>query len=289
MEGDIAKRMQSPKKSLGKGILLFAGSSLYALALNLFLVRNHIAPGGFSGVATVFNYLFAWPVGLVVFLSNLPLFLLAWRRLGAEFCLLSLLSTGIMSIMIDATAYLPLFTQDRLMASIYGGVLSGAGIGLLLIAGATSGGSDLLGRLLLEGFPSISIGKLIAIIDGAVILFAALVYRNIESALYAIITIYITSRLTDVIVNGFSYEKIAYIVTERPKEVTDAIFSQLHRGVTLLQAKGMYTQKDKSVLMVVIKKNQTVALKNIIRQIDSQAFVIMSEAVEVLGLGFRTG
>lgn len=274
-------------KALWKGVLLIVGSSLYAIALNLFLVGNHIAAGGFSGLATVFHYLFGWHIGLVVFLFNLPMFGLAWRRLGAKFCLLSFLATGIMSVIIDTTTFLPLFTTDRLMASIYGGVLSGLGVGILLSAGATSGGSDLVGRLLAEILPSISIGKLIAFIDMLVIVFAAIVFRSAESALYALITIYIGSRLTDAIMVGFSYEKMAYIVTEYPQEVTDAIFTRLRRGVTSLEATGMYTKKPKNVLLVVVKKNQMVALKEAIHSIDSQAFVVMCEAVEVLGLGFE--
>lgn len=275
------------EKILGKGVLLVFGSSLYALALNLFLVGNHIAPGGFSGIAAVLHYLFGWPVGLVVFLANLPLFAVAFSRLGAKFCLLSFFSTCVMSFVIDATAFLPLFTQDRLMASIYGGVLAGGGIGILLRAGATSGGSDLLGRLLVDPFPSFSVGGMIALIDAGVILFAAVVYREIESALYAMITIFITSRLTDAILSGFSYEKIAYIITERPQEVTEAVFARLGRGVTAFPAKGMYTRQDKNVLMVVVKKNQTVALKELIKQTDPAAFFVMSEAAEVLGQGFE--
>ena len=278
------------KKQLGgllwKVFAFILGSCLYALSLNLFLVKNRIAPGGFSGFATVFNYLFGWPVGLVVFLMNLPLFVFAWRKLGRSFCLLSFFATTVLSISIDATAHLPLFTTDRLMASIYGGVLSGTGIGLLLSINATTGGSDLLGRLLYEYFPLVSIGKLIAIIDGVVISFAAGVYRSVESALYAMITIFIASQLTDRVVSGFDYEKLCYIVTDSPQDVTTAVFEKLHRGVTLLNGRGMHTGQNKGVLMIVIKKNQTAALKEVIRQADPHAFVVLCEAAEVLGLGF---
>lgn len=268
-------------------ILVLVGSSCYALALNLFLVRNNIAAGGFSGIATVIHYLTGLPVGAMVLFMNIPLFFLSWKSVGHRFFAICVASTVIMSVAIDMFASLPLFTTDRLMASVYGGVLSGFSVGLLYHAGGASGGSDLLARLINRIMPHVSIGRLLIIIDGIVIIFAAIIYKNAESALYAAITIYIAARITDASISGLDYAKVCFIITTKSQEISDNLLKSSTRGITRIAGTGLYTGQGRDVLMTVVKKNQIIGIKSAVKIIDPEAFVIVSDATEVLGKGFK--
>lgn len=268
-------------------LLCTVASLLLALGLDLFLIPNKIVNGGFSGLATVFLHLFGTPVGLVNLLLNIPLFLVAWRLLGRRFLGLTMYSAVVSSAFIDALSFLQPLSADPILAALYGGALVGLSMALLVLSSATSGGSDLLARLLHHKFPGLSISKFLALADGAIVLFAGIAYRDPQSPLYAIISIFVTSKVMDAILNGFDYAKVAYIVTDRPKQVADAVFQIVDRGVTQLEAQGMYSGERKYVLMSVIRKMETVKLKQAVKEADPNAFVFLSPAVEVLGNGFK--
>jgi uncharacterized membrane-anchored protein YitT (DUF2179 family) len=182
------------------------GSVIYAVAVNDFLKPNHIAPGGFTGITTILNYLFGLPIGATMLVLNIPLFIYSFKGIGKDFVLKTIISTISMSAAIDLLAFLPSITDDRLLSAIYGGVLSGVGFAMIFMGGATSGGSDLLAKIIIK-FNKMSMGKMILIIDAVIIVFSAVVYNNINSALYAIINLYINTHLIDVILTGFDFAR----------------------------------------------------------------------------------
>lgn len=281
------KDSKSALRELGRILLIIAASTLNAFALNLFLVGNNIAAGGFSGMSTVIHYVNGWPIGLMTLAMNIPVYILSYKNMGRRFFFSCLFATVVMSLSIDLLAFLPTFTDDRLMAAIYGGLLFGLSVGLMYHAGASNGGTELLSRLLAKWLPFLSVGGWMTVIDGFVVACAAFVYGEIESALYAAIVIYITSKVTDAIISGLDYAKVCYIITNKTDKISAALFSSSPRGITRIEGTGLYTGSEHDVLMTVIKKSQLISFKNTVRETDPEAFVIVSEAVEVLGRGFK--
>lgn len=269
-------------------ILVIIGNACYAFSFNTFLIGNNIAPGGFSGIASILNYLTGFSVGGLVFVMNVPLFIFSYKKLGREFILKSFFSVTILSIFLDTLTILPNATTDRLMASIYGGAIMGVGIGCSYIANAAAGGTELLSRVILRYNKKLTMGKMMLFADGTVVVLAILVYGNIESGLYAAITVFLTSKVADGFIGGFDYANICYIVTDYPDEISEKLMTDTRRGVTKLQGTGMYTKKSKPVLMMVIRKTEAVKVKETVISVDPNAFMIVTEALEVLGEGFKT-
>lgn len=261
------------------------GCLIGALAYPWFLVPNHIAPGGLTGLATVFNYLFGWPVGTTSLLMNIPLFLIGFKAMGGGFAIRSLAATLLFSLFIDL---LPLgcLTQDPMLASVFGGALLGAGIGLILRAGATTGGTDMAARMVHKHLPYLSVGMILFAIDGIVVVLAG-IYIHIEHALYAFISIYVSSMLINVVVDGLTTEKACYVITSAYEQVKTEVMAELNRGVTLLSAKGGFSGEERPILLCVVSAQEVARLKMIVRRTDDKAFVFISDAHEVLGEGFR--
>ena len=267
-------------------LMIICGSVIFAVALDVFLKHSHIVPGGFTGITTVLNYLFGLPIGATMLVLNIPLFIYSFKGIGKEFVFKTIISTVAMSAAIDLLAFLPSITDDRLLSSIYGGVLSGLGFSMIFWGGATSGGSDLLAKIITK-YNKMSMGKMILIIDGIVITFSAIVYNDINSALYSIISLYISTHLIDVILTGFDFARATYIITSKPHEMSQMIMNELKRGVTLVKSTGMYTKNDRDMLLVVVKPKETPRLKEIIKAVDEDSFAIMTQATEVFGMGFK--
>lgn len=275
------------KKAVNDFLHLLTGGLIWAVSIDTFTVPNLIAPGGVSGLATVLNYFFRLPVGFTILLFNLPLFLLAFRKLGKSYILRTGLCVVLTSALIDGAAlFLPTFTDDKLLAAILGGVLGGIGLGLIYSRDMATGGTDLLARLLQEKFPNISYGKLVLFFDGIVVLIAAVAFQDWISAIYAFITIYLNEIFVDRILDGMSKAKVLYIISEKNPEISDKVLTRLERGATALHAKGCYTKTEKDILMVVIRRYELPGIKNLIRDIDPNAFIIVGEVTEVLGEGF---
>ncbi len=269
-----------------KYAVITTGSVLYALSFNLFLTPNLIAPGGVSGIAIVINYLTSFPVGVMIILLNIPLFLLSYLKFGGEFLFSSFFATALSSVIIDLTTGIPPFTEDPILAAVYGGILMGAGLGLVFIYGATTGGSDILSRLIKLRFPHVRMGRMMLFVDAVIISASAVAFRDINSALYAIITLYLSSKVIDVILYGTDYEKLAYIISDRCDEISRKIQEDLERGVTLLYGEGGYTKRQKKIIMCALKRQQASKAAQIASEIDPDAFVIVVEAHEILGDGF---
>ncbi|MDP4110059.1 MAG: YitT family protein [Bacillota bacterium] len=270
-----------------KYFIITVGTVLYALSFNLFLTQNNIAPGGVSGIAIVVHYLTSFPVGVMIILLNIPLFILSFILLGGEFILLSFYATVLSSVIIDATARLAPFTKDPILAAIYGRILMGAGLGLVFNYGATTGGSDILSRLIKLRFPHVSMGRMMLLVDFVIISLSAIAFRSINTALYAIITLYISSKVIDLILYGTEYEKLAYIISDHCDEITEKFQNELERGVTLLYGEGAYTKQHKKVIMCALKRQQASKAAEIASSIDPEAFVIIVAAHEIYGDGFE--
>lgn len=282
-----AKRFDA-KETLLDLLFFLAGSFLFAASVNMFTSPNQIAPGGFTGISTLVNHLTDLPIGAVMFVLNIPLFVLAFRMFGKDFILKTFIATFLVSAVIDILANVyPVYQGDRLMAAIFGGVCSGGGIALILFRGATSGGTDILAKLLRIKWPHVSMGTVIMVSDLIVVAVSGIVYKNLESSLYAFITTFIASRTIDYVLYGRGYGKMLIIFTDNPKDVSGAITEQMGRGVTILDATGAYTGNKKYMLVCAVRTNEIAKVSKLIKKHDENPFIIVTEAGEIFGEGFK--
>jgi len=263
---------------------ILAGSLIAASAYPAFLVPNNIAPGGLTGVATILNFLFRWPVGTVSLLLNIPLFIIGYRAMGRIFAFRSLIATILFSLLIDILPIRPVST-DPLLGTLFGGVVLGAGLGLILRGGATTGGSDMVARMVHRKLPFISVGMFLFAVDCLVVLGAAVAIGT-EQALYAFINIYVCSKVIDAVMMGFSGNKACFIMTSRWEEITRRLMDEVGRGVTHLEAKGAYTGRQQPVVLCVAARQEIMSVKRIVQEEDEKAFMFITEAHEALGEGF---
>ena len=265
------------------------GSILYALAYNIFYAPNLVAMGGLTGLGQVLNALIpVLPVGTTVFVMNVPLFFLGWKFIGGHLLVSSLYAMTFSSFAIDVMDMIYQFPpMDTMLAAIFGGALLGAGIGLVFSKGATTGGTDLIARLLKLKFAWLPMGTLVLIPDFIVIVLAAIAFGKVESALYGLVSLFITSKVMDMVLYGMDSSKVAYIISDACKEITDAVMA-MDRGATILHGEGAYSGDEKKVLMVAFKQKEIVPLKEKVNEIDPHAFLIVCDAHDVLGEGFRT-
>lgn len=282
-------RMMDHKRNTKNGTIfaylqIIIGCILGGAAYPLFLTPGNIAPGGLTGMAMVINYLFHWPVGTVSLILNVPLFLLGWRTMGRRFVLRTLIATILFSVLIDLLPLKPL-TDDPLLSALFGGVLLGIGLGLILRGEATTGGTDMLARMIHRSVPAISVGMFLMALDCAVVLVAA-VAIGVTQALYAIICIFVSSKVIDAVMIGFSGNKACFIVSEKNGIIMQRILTELERGVTQLSAKGGYTGEERPTLFCVVSRMEVTAVKNVVREEDENAFMIVVDAHEAIGDGF---
>lgn len=280
----IDHNKSTKKENIFSYLQIIVGCILGGAAYPLFLTPGNIAPGGLTGLAMVINYLFHWPVGTVTLILNMPLFIFGWKFMGKRFILRTLIATLLFSLLIDLLPLKPL-TDDPLLSAIFGGVLLGIGLGLILRGEATTGGTDMLARMIHRSVPAISTGMFLMALDCAVVIVAA-VAIGITQALYAIICIYISSKVIDTVMIGFSGNKACFIISTRSEVIMNRILTEMERGVTELSAKGGYTGEDRPTLMCVVSRMEVTAIKNIVRDEDENAFMIVVDAHEAIGDGF---
>ena len=263
---------------------ILLGALVGGAAYPLFLTPNRIAPGGITGVAMILNHLFHWPVGTVSLALNVPLFIISYRAMGKIFAFRSLVATVLFSLFIDILPLKPL-TMDPLLGTLYGGVLLGVGLGLIMRGGATTGGSDMIARMVHRRFQFISVGSFLFAIDCAVVMAAGFLIGTTE-ALYALINIFLTAKVMDVVIVGFSANKACFVISSKWQEISERIMRDMDRGVTQLTARGAYTGTERPTLLCVISRSEIMAFKRILREEDENAFVIIVEAHEAIGDGF---
>ena len=267
--------------------IITLGAVIYALAFDWFVAPNQIAMGGVTGLAQIVNALVpVLPVGVLSILVNVPLFLAGWRLLGGRLLVSSLYAMAVSSLAIDVIAWMHTFPpMDPILATLYGGAGMGVGLGLVFSQGATTGGTDIIGKLLKLKFPWLPIGKLVMIPDMVVVILAAVVFGTVNAALYGLIQMYLLSKVMDMILYGWDTSRVAYIITDRWEETVQGLLD-MNRGVTLLQGKGAYTGAEKQVLLVAFRQREIVPIKRMLREIDPKAFFIVCDAHETLGEGF---
>ena len=251
-----------------------------------FLTPHSIAPGGLTGVATILNYLFQWPIGTVSLIMNIPLFIIGWRSMGRSFAFRTLFATVLFSLCIDFLPLEPL-TQEPLLATLFGGVLLGAGLGFIMRGGASTGGTDMIARMVHHRLPFISTGAFLFAIDCVVVL-AAGITMGMSEALYALISIYVCAKVMDVVMMGITTRKACYIITPKWKEVEKQILFVMDRGATELLARGAYSQEERPVLLCVVNSQEIQQIKRIVHATDESAFMIITDAYEALGEGFSS-
>lgn len=265
-------------------IQIIMGCLIGGAAYPLFLVPNSIAPGGLSGLAMVLNHLFHWPVGMTSLIMNIPLFLVGYKAMGKLFVWRSLVATVVFSLSIDLIK-LPAMTVDPLLGTLYGGLLLGVGLGLILRGGATTGGTDMIARMVHSRMPFITVGVFLLMIDCVVVILAGAVMGTSEG-LYAMISIFISSKVIDMVMAGFSSNKACFIITKQWDGVTRQILRDMNRGVTQLTARGAYSGEERPVVLCVASRQEVARLKDIVREADENAFMFVTEAHEALGEGF---
>lgn len=264
-----------------------AGVIITALGLDMFLIPNKIAAGGVSGAATVVHYVFGPPVGLTMLFMNIPLFAAGIYRLGLTFGFRSLYGTLALSVAVDGlNVFLPVPTQEPLLASLYGGALVGLGLGLVFRYRGTTGGTDLAAAVL-RSYTGINIGQLLFMVDAAVVLAAGLTFHSWELAMYALLTIFITAWVIDLVQEGISYAKAFFIISAKSDAIAEAVLNKVDRGGTALKGRGLYTGTDREVLLTVVNRSEVSRLKEVVYEIDPGAFVILTDVREVLGEGFK--
>jgi uncharacterized membrane-anchored protein YitT (DUF2179 family) len=268
-------------------LIITAGVVILDLALDWFLIPNQIAAGGLSGVAVLLNAKLGWPVGPTFLVMNIPLFIVGWRYLGgANFAARSLYATFLVGALVDPLAVLARpATHDPVLATVYGGLLGGLGVGLVYRYRGSTGGTDIV-ALLINRFSGISVGLGQLLADGAIVVASGLLL-NLQLALYALISIYLSIKVLDGVVEGFGYVRLAHIISDQPDKITQAILFKLQRGVTLLEGKGGYTQQERQILLVAISQREVSQLKELVAEADPDAFIIIGNAAEVLGQGFK--
>jgi len=266
------------------GVLL--GVAITAAGLDMFLIPNKIAAGGVSGIATIVYYLVKFPVGMTMLAINIPLFLLSIKEMGLSFGVRSLFGTVTLSLFVDLLAnYLPVPTHDIFLASLYGGVLVGVGLGIVFRSKGTTGGTDLAAALI-HRYTGLPIGMSLLSIDACVIV-AAGIFFNAEAAMFALITVFVTARVIDIVQEGVGYAKAALIISDHNDRIAEVILHQMDRGATALRGRGLYTKHEKDVLLSVVTQSEVTRLKEMVYAVDPKAFVIVANIHEVLGEGFR--
>ena len=253
----------------------------------MFFLKVKITPGGVSGLATVIYYLTNISVGTVVFAINIPLFIAGFFAFGKRYSAKTLFATLLLSVVLDTTTFLPQVTDDMLLASIFGGLLMGAGMALVFKGGATTGGTDVAAKLVIKYFPRFNIAEQLFFIDGLVVITAMIAFRNFDIGLYSIITIWISAKVIDLLFEGVGFAKAIFIISDNGDEIADRIMAEVGRGVTGISGEGMYFKTKKKVLLTIADKSQIPSIKFIVKDIDSNAFVFITDVRETLGEGFN--
>ncbi len=283
---------QNMAKTIAMDLLvdLIAGIA-FGISVNVFTAPNHIAPGGVTGFATLMNYIFGVPIGLMSFCINVPLLLIGVRVLGKEFFFRTLKSVVIINFSVDVIVPMMVqgyvYTGEKIMAGLMGGVLMGVCVGSVLQRGSTSGGLDIVGRVVRKKMPQFSIGKIMFAGDFTILVVSMLVYKNIESGLNGLICIFVSSKVVDYLLYGMEKGMMLYVISDKAEEIAREIMSSIVRGATMIQAEGAYSRDPKKVVLCAIKEHQYPEVKRLIKQIDPNAFLMVNDAHDILGSGFN--
>lgn len=268
-------------------VLTIVGALIMALGVSLFLLPNQLSSGGVAGVATITYYLLKIPMGTMILLINIPLFMIAFFKVGKSFFVKSLIGTIALSYFIDFFDKFEPLTNDRFLACIYGGILLGLGTAIILKASSSTGGSDIVSFIVKEYKPNVKVGNLITIIDIMIVALNVVFFREIEIGLYSAIAIYLMGKMIDILFEGINFTKLLLIISDKTEEIAEEVGKKVQRGTTGIYGKGMYTNEDKLILMCAASRGDVNRIKIIAKKIDQHAFIIITNSREVVGLGFK--
>jgi uncharacterized membrane-anchored protein YitT (DUF2179 family) len=272
-------------------ILLIAfGSALMGVAYASFLIPHRIVPGGVGGLSIILHHYLKTPVGITIIILNIPIFILGIRTLGKTFGVKSILGIILSALFIDFFSYgvrLPAITDNRILAAIYGGIILGVGLGIVFRGRGSTGGTDIIGQII-NRYTNITTGMGILVTDFIIISLSGIVFRSFEIPLYGYLALFLSSRVLDFVVEGFSYARAVIIISEKPAEIAEGIMKDMDRGVTKLKGLGGYTDAEKDVLLVVVNRREVSIIRQLVKEKDPKAFVIINDVYEVLGKGFRS-
>ena len=274
-------------KTIKEIIGTLIGAAIMALGTSLFLLPNQLSSGGFAGIATIAYYFLNIPMGLTIVVINIPLFIVAAYRLGKSFFLKSLIGTISFSAFVDIFDKITPLTNDRFLACIYGGIIIGLGTAIILNSNSSTGGSDLLSFIARTFNPDLRMSNIIIIIDTVIVLLNMLFFKEIEIGLYSAIAIYLMGKIIDIIFEGIYFTKLLIIISDKNEEIAKEVGEKIQRGATGIFGKGMYTGEDKLILMCAASRGDIARIKNIARKIDRNSFIIIANAREVVGKGFK--
>ncbi|MBE7053129.1 MAG: YitT family protein [Ruminococcaceae bacterium] len=270
-----------------KSILLtILGTMITGFGIGVFLTPNKIVGGGASGISTILYHTLKIAPGVSFFVINILFLLIGLKVLGKDFTLKTIFGVALISIFVQLFSYIPFYTENTFLAVIFGGVLYGLGIGLGFAAGASTGGTDILGRLIQYKFPTVPIGKLLLIIDGIIILVSLIIFKNLELTLFGIITLFISSYTIDMVINMLNISRLAFVITEKGEEISNTLVSTSPRGVTIIDVVGAYTNDKKKMLFCALKEGESDAFQRKILAADKDAFIVFAESQRIKGNGF---
>ncbi len=279
----------SIRKTIFDYLIILIGASLFAASFNAFIDKSEIpiAMGGITGISMVINHFTGISMGVLTFLTNVPFLFLGLWKIGGRFMAKTVFASVALSIAMDVTATIPTLTTDPMLCAIYGGIGTGAGLGLVFIRNGSTAGTDIVGLVLKQKYTGIPLGKLVLAADTVIVLCAAFAFKDPNSVLFAIIKMYAASIATDGVIYGFTTDKLAYIITEKADTISKLVISELHHGATILTGEGAFTSSPRKMIMCAINPNQIGLLKEIVREQDNDAFMIVTNTHEVLGFGFK--
>lgn len=264
------------------------GSFIYSFAVTVFISPNEFSPGGFTGIATLLNYLLKIPSGFFLLLLNVPVLILGFINFGGYFIAKTTVATVLLSFSLTITdLFVPPFDIDRILAAVFGGILMGLGLSIIMLRGATTGGVDVIAKMINKKLRHLTVGRLILIFDAFVIALATIIYRDFESALYSVVSIYATSVIMDMVLYGGDKGKIVYIISNYSNEICNDINTFMGRGVTVIPARGGYTGQERNMLFCTVRRHQVSAIYEIADKYDKNAFIVVSDAGEITGEGFK--
>lgn len=284
---DFVKDKKKIKNIMIEIVGIILGAAIMAFGVSLFLLPNQLSSGGFSGIATLLYYLFKLPMGTTILVLNVPVFILSMFKIGKKYFIKSLIGTASLSIFIDFFEKFEPLTNDKVLACIYGGIIIGIGTAIVLKVNGSTGGSEMVSHLINHYNSEIRTGNAIVIIDAIIIALNVIFFKNLEVGLYSAIAIYLMGKMIDIIFEGIYFTKMIVIISSKGEEIAKGIEQNIQRGVTGLYGKGMYTNKDKLILICVAPRRDVGRLKEMVKQIDPHSFIIISNSREVLGEGFK--
>lgn len=281
------RRIIKTKQLLIQFLQIIVGTALVAISTSLFLLPNKLSSGGFSGIATVIYYLAEIPLGTTVLVLNVPLFVISLIKNGKHFFVNAIAGTTGLSIFLNIFENLKPITTDRFLACIYGGIIAGIGTAIILKANASTGGTDLLTQIIKAYKPNVRISNLLVILDTIIVITNVIFFKELEIGLYSAITIYIMGKMLDIFFEGIDFAKMVYIISPRNEEIAKQIGEKIKRGSTSIYGKGMYKKKNIEVLFCVASRGEVREIRKIVNEIDNSAFIVITNAREVFGEGFK--